>query len=107
MPVISKHISGKAKLNPVADFQSRHQPSCKAEVCCIEKFINETIDGVIDPGAKNGSINGLSGENVFTNKVAWKKAQDENQACSFAKHLLRTGKPSPQSCWKDSRSLSQ
>ena len=55
-------------------------------------------DGVIDPGAKCGNV--LVKENIFTNRNAWKKAQSENQACSFAKHLLSTGKPPPKAAGK-------
>ena len=39
----SKHISGKVKLNPIADLQSRNPADCRSEFCSICKFINETI----------------------------------------------------------------
>ena len=45
-------------------------------------------------------MSGLVTDNIFTNKAAWRKAQCENQACSFAKHLLKTGKPPPKATGK-------
>ena len=44
----SKHISGKAKLNPYSDLQSRIPAECNSEVCSVHKFINENIDSIID-----------------------------------------------------------
>ena len=51
-------------------------------------FINERIDAIIDPGAKNSNISEAIG---FTNREAWKTAQESNQACSVAKQLLMSG----------------
>ena len=48
IPIISKHISGKAKLNEVAHLQSRAISSCQADHCSIHKFVNQTIEGVRD-----------------------------------------------------------
>ena len=39
--VESKHISGKAKLNPLSDGQSRTPTDCNAELCSIHRFIQE------------------------------------------------------------------
>ena len=66
----SKHISGKAKLNPIADLQSRNPADCRSEFCSIHKFINETIDAIIDPGAKN---NNISEDIGFANKQVGKR----------------------------------
>ena len=52
-PIISRHISGKAKLNPIGDLQSRFPSDCNSEACSIHKFVNEAIDSVIDTGGKN------------------------------------------------------
>ena len=94
----SKHISGKAKLNPIADLQSRNPADCRSEFCSIHKFINETIDAIIDPGAKN---NNISEDIGFANRQAWKTAQNSNQACSVAKQLLTSGKPPPKATGKN------
>ena len=94
----SKHISGKAKLNPISDLQSRNPAECNSEFCSIHKFINEAIDSIIDPGAKNSNISEDIG---FTNREAWKAAQNSNQACVVAKHLLSTGKPPPKAIGKN------
>ena len=91
-PIISKHISGKAKLNPIPDLQSRYPPNCQAEHCSIHKFLEDTIDSTMDTGAKNCSIDA---DNSFNNREAWKTAQLGNQACMIAKQLLISGKPPP------------
>ena len=96
----SRHISGKAKLNPISDIQSRYPCNCDAEFCSIHKFIKESVDSVVDPGAKNCKI----GENSpgFTNKESWKSAQQSNQACMVTKQLLSSGKPPPKAMGKTS-----
>ena len=96
IPVISQHISGKAKLNPIADLQSRAPSTCNTDVCTIHRFVEESIEGVIDPGAKNSSIT----NDPYTNRVAWKTAQMKNPACALAKTLLSTGKPAPRAVGK-------
>ena len=45
--IVSKHISGKAKLNPISDLQSRYPPDCDSEHCSIHKFIEEKVDSII------------------------------------------------------------
>ena len=52
VPIISQHISGKAKLNPLADLQSRHPPQCDSDICTIGKFIDSAIESVITNKAK-------------------------------------------------------
>ena len=98
IPVISQHISGKAKLNPIADLQSRAPSQCNAEMCTIHRFVEEAVEGVIDPGAKNSNI---SYSDTYTNRVAWKKAQQRNPACAFAKTLLSSGKTPPRAVGKN------
>ena len=51
----TRHVSGKAKLNPFADLQSRILPDCK-EGCSIHKFLEEAANAVVDEGAKNCKI---------------------------------------------------
>ena len=94
----TRHISGKAKLNPISDLQSRNPAECSAEFCSIHKFIDTAIDSIIDPGAKNNKI---SEEPGFSNREAWKAAQESNQACSVAKQLLMSGKPPPKAIGKN------
>ena len=94
----SKHISGKARLNPLSDLQSRSPPDCNSETCSIHKFIEEKIDSIIDEGAKNCSI--AAEPTGFTNREAWKNAQKSNQACNEAKKLLSSGKPPPKAIGK-------
>ena len=96
----SKHISGKAKLNPLTDLQSRYPPECTSQSCSIHKFINEAIDGVLEEGLKLTNISHSS--SGFTNLVSWKKAQESNQACTVAKQMLTSGKPPPKAIGKTS-----
>ena len=96
-PIISRHISGKAKLNPISDLQSRCPAECTVEHCTIHKFINDLIDSPVDDGAKHCSIETQGG---FTNREAWKSAQLGNQACLLAKQLLESGKPPPKAMGK-------
>ena len=97
----SKHISGKAKLNPVSDLQSRNPSECSSEFCSIHRFIDETIDSVIDGNAKLDHISEATG-NGFTNRLSWKSAQESNQACLIAKQLLTSGKLPPKAVGKTS-----
>ena len=94
----TRHISGKAKLNPLSDFQSRTPPDCHSEFCSIHKFIEESVDSIIDEGAKNCSVNAST--KGFTNKESWKSAQGSNQACTVAKQFLSSGKPPPKAIGK-------
>ena len=97
--IVTKHISGKAKLNPISDLQSRYPADCKSDHCSIHKFLNETIDSVIDEGAKNCQI---KNDSNYTNRVSWISAQSSNQACVVAKQLLTSGKPPPKAIGKTS-----
>ena len=94
----SKHISGKANLNPLADKQSRAPASCSVELCSIHKFINNKINGNLDDESQLCQI---TVKNSFmTNRQAWRKAQTANQACNVAVKLLTSGKPPPKACGK-------
>ena len=104
IPVQTNHISGKAKLNPVADHQSRFPSECSSEVCSVCKFIDESIASVLDPAAKNCTLTTTNTEG-FASRSAWKQAQSENQACQQAKHSLTTGKPPPKATGKHSGEL--
>jgi hypothetical protein len=98
LPIISQHISGKAKLNPFADLQSRAPSECTSEFCTIHKFVEEASDGVLNPGAKNANITGVD---PYANRAAWKKAQDDNPPVGCAKNLLTTGKTPPRATGKN------
>ena len=92
-------ISGKAKLNPFSDLQSRAPPDC-TEGCSVHKFINEAIDAVVDEGAKNCKID--SNISVgFSNRSSWLQSQQSNQACNIVKKLLISGKPPPKAIGKN------
>ena len=94
----SRHISGKAKLNPIPDLQSRFPSDCSSEFCSVHKFINGAVDSIVDEGAKNCSI---VHEDGFTNRESWKNCQKSNQACSVAKQFLTSGKPPPKAIGKN------
>ena len=98
-PIKSKHISGKAKLNPIADIQSRLPPECKSEFCSVRKFLAHSVDSILEDGPKLNSLN-IEKNASFTNRQAWKQAQSSNQACCQAKKLLQSGKPPPKSIGK-------
>ena len=98
-PIVSKHISGKAKLNPISDSQSRNPAECNSQHCSIHKFLKDVIDSTVDESAKNCKITSEIG---FTNREAWKTAQESDQACVIAKQLLITGKLPPKAIGKTS-----
>ena len=96
----SKHISGKAKLNPIADLQSRNPPDCTSDFCSVHKFIDEAVNSNIEDNVK---LNNISGQTEgFSNRISWKTAQDANNACAVAKQLLSSGKPPPKAFKKTS-----
>ena len=102
--IVSSHVSGKAKLNPIADHQSRFPSSCYSDLCSVCRFVDEAIGAVLEPEAKNCSI--LTNINEgFTSRTAWKQAQNENEACARAKHFLITGKPPPKPIGKHTGEL--
>ena len=51
-PIHAKHISGKAKLNPIADLQSRIPPDCTSEFCSVKKFLNHSVETILEDGPK-------------------------------------------------------
>ena len=93
----TKHISGKAKLNPLSDLQSRSTADCNSDFCSVHNFINDAINSVVDEGGKNCKFTTLG----FTNRESWKNCQDSNQACKIAKQLLTSGKPPPKAIGKN------
>lgn len=96
VPIIIQMANGKNNLNQCGDFQSRHPSVCSSEHCAICSFVNEKSNATLDPFAINAIS--TSGANLFSNKSAWNKIQDEQKACREAKFLLKTGKtPSKQS----------
>ena len=104
-PVISKHISGKARLNSFSDMQSRFPPDCDSEYCSIHKFLSESIESIVDDGAKNCAIKDDHTEAGYSNREAWKTAQESNHACKETKKLLSSGKPPPKALGKHSGEL--
>ena len=98
-PIISKHISGKANLNPIPDLQSKYPASCQSDHCSIHKFIDDIIDSAVDSSAKNCSINTDSN---YSSREAWRIAQLGNHACVIAKQLLTTGKHPPKAVGRTS-----
>ena len=92
----TRHISGKARLNPLSDLQSRSPAECDSEYCSVHKFIKDAIDSVVDEGAKNCKVIEIG----FANREAWRNCQEANQACKTAKKLLTSGKPPPKAIGK-------
>ena len=94
----SKHISGKAKLNPLSDSQSRAPAECNAEICTIHRFIQDKTDGNLEQNAKHCALK--TDESIMASRESWRKAQASNQACSVAAKLLKSGKPPPKAVGK-------
>ena len=94
-PIKPIHISGKAKLNPIADLQSRIPPECNSDFCSVKRFLEETTDAILEDGPKLGAIQNHQTFPVFTNRTSWKKTQMENQACCETRKMLTSGKPPP------------
>ena len=92
----SRHVSGKAKLNPFADLQSRILPDCEIEGCSIHKFLEDVTEAIVDEGAKNCKIESSD----FSNRISWLNSQKANQACNTARQLLTSGKPPPKAMGK-------
>ena len=101
-PIKIRHISGKAKLNAMADLQSRIPPQCTSEHCSIRKFLENTVDSIIEDGPKNNSIKLNDTGHAYANRSAWLNAQYANQAINEARKLLTTGKPPPKAIGKHS-----
>ena len=89
LPIIAKHISSKFKLNQVADIQSCYTPPCNVTTCSIHKFINENTSTVMDPAARCSSFNV---DVSFTNRQAWKAAQQNSDSCKAKVAHLTSGK---------------
>ena len=70
VPLQAAHVSGKAKLNEGADYQSRSPSKCNSEVCSICRFVDEQIHGVIDPAAKNAAATTIPTISMG-NRQAW------------------------------------
>ena len=95
----SKHISGKAKLNPISDLQSRTPAECTAEVCAIHRFIDDKTSGNIELESQLLSV--APQEIFMASRQSWNKAQLSNQACSVAIKFLTSGKPPPKATGKN------
>ena len=91
VPLQVAHVSGKAKLNEGADYQSRSPSKCNSEVCSICRFVDEQIHGVIDPAAKNAAATTIPTISMG-NRQAWRKAQRNDLECDTAHKHLESGK---------------
>ena len=99
-PIKPRHISGKAKLNPIADVQSRIPPECTSEACSVRKFLDETTNSILEDGPKLCSSTNDENHIPFANRTAWKQAQMSNQACCETRKSLISGKPPPKASGK-------
>ena len=86
-----RHVSGKAKLNLGGDNQSRQPSECTSELCTICRFVNEQVDSVVDPAAKNAAVQVLP-DHTLDSRQMWKRVQRADQACKEAIKLLSSGK---------------
>ena len=87
--VVAKHVSAKFNLNQQADVQSRLTPPCKVESCSIHRFIDEMTDTVLDPAAR---CSAFDVDTSFSNRQAWRQAQQNSDACKAAVAYLKSGK---------------
>ena len=55
-PIKTRHMSGKGKLNPIADIQLRIPPTSIGEHCLMHKFLNKTTVATIKDNAKCDAI---------------------------------------------------
>ena len=95
IPISVQLASGKSAQNVSSDFQSRHPSACNTQHCAICNFTNETSDSVLLPSCNNVNT---SDKDTMSNKMTWKRIQQEQKGCREAKQLLKSGKtPSKQS----------
>ena len=78
-------------LNEGADFQSRAPSKCNSDVCSICRFVDEHVNGVLDPAAKNAAVAVIPAVS-WGNRQAWRRAQKADLECDAAYNLLKTGK---------------
>ena len=91
IPLEVAHVSGKAKLNEGADYQSRSPSTCNSDLCSICNFVKENIEGVIDPAAKNAAV-AVVPLISMGNRQAWRKAQNQDPECKAAFSHIKSGK---------------
>ena len=104
IPITVKHISGKFKLNPVADHQSRFPSDCSFDNCWICNYVSDTVHSVLDPAARCSAVfsqladlnnNSIYSDNFrasCTNRQAWKSVQHSSNACKNVIKYLQTGR---------------
>ena len=90
-----QHIPGKD--NPLSDFNSRNPVPCCDQLCQICKFVNDTINSVVDAVITN-ETNQRNLPMPFLNKTAWRSAQHDcpDLRRAFA-HLTHGTRPSRKS----------
>ena len=89
LPIVLKHLSAKFNLNDHADLHSRHTPTCDATICSVHKFVQEAADSVLDTGARCATF---EVDTSFTNRIAWKKAQENSDSVKSAVAHMVSGK---------------
>ena len=95
IPISVQLASGKSAQNISSDYQSRHPSTCNSQHCSICNFTSEKSDAVLLPTCNN--IN-TTEKDSMSNKMTWKRIQQEQKGCREAKQLLKSGKtPSKQS----------
>ena len=88
IPMSIQLAGGKAKLNNPSDFQSRNSSKCDVQSCAICSFIDHKSSEPLI----NMNTQAQNPDQLFTNKAAWKKIQEQDRACNQAANLIRTGK---------------
>ena len=74
----------------------RQPSSCTSEICSICRFVEDMVDTVLDPAAKNAAVEVEAPIPVtMTNKASWRAAQKQCAACKSAYNLLKSGKMPP------------
>ena len=85
-----QHISGKSGHNAASDYQSRTANDCKADVCQICNYVQDTADTIID--VKLNNVSDVKDPGMpFLNREVWKDLQSKDHACKQAKTCLSTG----------------
>ena len=93
IPISVKHVSGKFKLNPVADHQSHFPSNCNFDNCSICTFVSEDVNSVLDPAARCSAVTPQAGainrSSLYSdkfgascsNRQSWKSVQNSSDAC--------------------------
>ena len=89
------HIKGVA--NPSSDFSSRNPKECHDSSCQICKFVNDTVDSVVQTVSVQDIISGKV-KMPFINESAWRSSQQECQTLKRVHaHLTHRTRPQKKS----------